>query len=145
MNTIKKNSKKGFTLVELVVVIAILAILAAIAIPVVSNTIESSQRSSAMSNAQSVELALKEAHAMLAANDHSVYAAGATVDDVYTEKSLNVPATVTVGGTTFSLVLGDDEKVYYVNGGTSIDGTTSVTDSGNSIVDGSGVGVISLF
>ena len=33
------NSKKGFTLIELVVVIAILAILAAIAIPVVSNIV----------------------------------------------------------------------------------------------------------
>ena len=60
---VKKNSKKGFTLVELVVVIAILAILAAIAIPVVSSTIASSQRSTALSDAQTLELALKEAHA----------------------------------------------------------------------------------
>ena len=67
---VKKNSKKGFTLVELVVVIAILAILAAIAIPVVSSTITSSQRSSAKSNAQTIEVAIKEADA---AKDDTVF------------------------------------------------------------------------
>lgn len=81
---VKKNSKKGFTLVELVVVIAILAILAAIAIPVVSSTIASSQRSSALSDAQTLELALKEAHAQIIAKDTSVYtdAASTTVATV---------------------------------------------------------------
>ena len=70
---VKKNSKKGFTLVELVVVIAILAILAAIAIPVVSSTITSSQRSSAKSNAQTIELAIKEADAAISAKDDTVF------------------------------------------------------------------------
>ena len=149
MNTIKKNSKKGFTLVELVVVIAILAILAAIAIPVVSSTIESSQRSSALSNAQSLELALKEAHAMLAANDNSVYQDDATVDAVYDEKSLTVESPITIGGDEYNLILGDDEKVYYaitVDGTTtSVDGSTVVTDSGLNIVDGSDQAIITLF
>ena len=70
---VKKNSKKGFTLVELVVVIAILAILAAIAIPVVSSTIKSSQISSAKSNAQTIELAIKEAKAAVSSGDDSVF------------------------------------------------------------------------
>lgn len=70
---VKKNSKKGFTLVELVVVIAILAILAAIAIPVVSSTITSSQRSSAKSNAQTIEVAIKEADAAISAKDDTVF------------------------------------------------------------------------
>lgn len=70
---VKKNSKKGFTLVELVVVIAILAILAAIAIPVVASTITSSQRSSAKSNAQTIELAIKEADAAISAKDDTVF------------------------------------------------------------------------
>lgn len=75
---VKKNSKKGFTLVELVVVIAILAILAAIAIPVVSSTITSSQRSSAKSNAQTIELAIKEADAAISAKDDTVFSTTAT-------------------------------------------------------------------
>lgn len=70
---VKKNSKKGFTLVELVVVIAILAILAAIAIPVVSSTITSSQRSSAKANAQTIETAIKEADAAISAKDDTVF------------------------------------------------------------------------
>ena len=161
MNNIKKNSRKGFTLVELVVVIAILAILAAIAIPVVSSTIESSQRSSALSNAQSIELALKEAHAMLAANDHSVYENDATVEDVYTEKSLTVENEVLIGGVTYNLVIGTDEKVYYATVASALDlpdtfdadfvsvaGSTPVTPNetdGISIFSDSDTEVIDLF
>lgn len=78
---VKKNSKKGFTLVELVVVIAILAILAAIAIPVVASTIKSSQVSSAKSNAQTIELAIKEAKAAVSSGDDSVFNADSTGTD----------------------------------------------------------------
>ena len=103
---VKKNSKKGFTLVELVVVIAILAILAAIAIPVVSSTIASSQRSSALSDAQTLELALKEAHAQIIAKDTSVYQATATVNDVISKKSLQgikITDVRSIGGTDYTL------------------------------------------
>lgn len=121
---VKKNSKKGFTLVELVVVIAILAILAAIAIPVVSSTIASSQRSTALSDAQTLELALKEAHAQIVAKDTSVYTAAAatTVETVISKKSLQsigVDTTAdsrTIGGTDYTLVWdATDDKCYWVN------------------------------
>ena len=104
--TKSRKSKKGFTLVELVVVIAILAILAAIAIPIVSNTIDSSTKSAAATDAQTVELALKEAHAQIIAGDKSVYTAGTntSVADVYTKKALkNIENTRTIGGTTYTL------------------------------------------
>ena len=39
----KKNNKKGFTLVELVIVVAVMAILVAVAIPVVSTITESEE------------------------------------------------------------------------------------------------------
>ena len=68
-----KNSKKGFTLVELVVVIAILAILAAIAIPVVNSIINTASRNGALSNAQTIELAIKECQADIAAKNDEVY------------------------------------------------------------------------
>ena len=68
-----KNSKKGFTLVELVVVIAILAILAAIAIPVVNSIINTASRNGALSNAETIELAIKECQADIAAKNDEVY------------------------------------------------------------------------
>lgn len=121
---VKKNSKKGFTLVELVVVIAILAILAAIAIPVVSSTIQSSQRSSALSNAQTLELALKEAHAQIVAGDHTVYAKVgddvATLDNVKVStvrsaKAIKMTDTVKIGSDTYNLMWSKtDSKCYYV-------------------------------
>lgn len=61
-----KNSKKGFTLVELVVVIAILAILAAIAIPMVTSIISSATNSARESEAASLNTACKTFQAGLA-------------------------------------------------------------------------------
>ncbi len=58
-----KQSKKGFTLVELVVVIAILAILAAIAIPSVIGIINSASNSSGSSNASQLDAACKDFYA----------------------------------------------------------------------------------
>ena len=48
----KKNNKKGFTIVELVIVIAVIAILAAVLIPTFSNVIEKAQKSAAMQAAR---------------------------------------------------------------------------------------------
>ncbi len=64
---LKKRNKKGFTLVELVIVIAILAILAAVAIPTVTNVIDTANKNADASNCQTLELALKSASAEEAA------------------------------------------------------------------------------
>lgn len=74
-----QNSKKGFTLVELVVVIAILAILAAIAIPVVNSIINTATKNGAESNAQSIELAVKEAQSYIASGSTEVYDGNKTI------------------------------------------------------------------
>ena len=58
-----KQSKKGFTLVELVVVIAILAILAAIAIPAVIGIINSASESQGASDASTLNSAVKTFYA----------------------------------------------------------------------------------
>lgn len=69
----KIKSKKGFTLVELVVVIAIIAILATIAIPIVASTTKSSIVSKAKTNANTIEYAFKEADAAVAGADNTKY------------------------------------------------------------------------
>ena len=58
-----KQSKKGFTLVELVVVIAILGVLAAIAIPAVIGIINSANESQAKTDAASLDAACKNLYA----------------------------------------------------------------------------------
>ncbi len=50
----KKRNKKGFTLIELVVVIAILGILAAILVPVISGFIETANQATDNANARLV-------------------------------------------------------------------------------------------
>ena len=50
----KKNNKKGFTIVELVIVIAVIAILAAVLIPTFTGVTEKAQKSAALQNAEKV-------------------------------------------------------------------------------------------
>ena len=48
----KKNNKKGFTIVELVIVIAVIAILAAVLIPTFTGVVEKAEENKAMQNAR---------------------------------------------------------------------------------------------
>lgn len=140
---VKKNSKKGFTLVELVVVIAILAILAAIAIPVVASTITSSQISSAKSNAQTIEVAIKEADAAISAKDDTVFidkanatptfkasSGSLTLADISTAKALDsaVTATYQINGVNYSAYYDNTtQKVAFLGN----DGSNVVDVEGN--------------
>ena len=54
----KKLNKKGFTIVELVIVIAVIAILAAVMIPTFSGIIDKANKSAALQEAKSAHTAL---------------------------------------------------------------------------------------
>ena len=55
----KRTNKKGFTLVELVIVIAIIAILAAVLIPTFSGVVENANQSKALQEAKNAYVAAK--------------------------------------------------------------------------------------
>lgn len=152
----KNNTKKGFTMVELVVVIAIIAIMSAIAIPVVSYTIKSSMLSRAKTNANTIEYALKEADAAIIASDNTKYANASTnnimISDVVSKNGLSEAMQPEIlFGTTYCPVI-CNSKVYFATDLNSdgkydandktIDGTNLPDDaialystSTNSIVD----------
>ena len=54
MKNLKTNFKKGFSLVELLVVIAVIGVIAAIAIPAMSGIFENSRLAKARRNAQNI-------------------------------------------------------------------------------------------
>jgi type IV pilus assembly protein PilA len=66
-------SKKGFTLVELVVVVAILAILAAVAVPIIASTIDKATLTTALSNAETLDNSLRLAEADVDTSNDATY------------------------------------------------------------------------
>ena len=58
-----KNNKKGFTLVELVIVVAVMAILVAVAIPAISTITETAEEQVSASNCRTIESLMKLAEA----------------------------------------------------------------------------------
>ena len=65
-----RNNRKGFTIVELVIVIAVIAILAGVLIPTFSGIIKKAQASAAQ---QEVVNAYKEAYALALSDDGVIY------------------------------------------------------------------------
>ena len=59
LNKLKKNNKKGFTLVELIVVLVILAILAALLIPALTGYIDKAKKKQVVAETRSCVMALQ--------------------------------------------------------------------------------------
>ena len=79
----KKMNKKGFTIVELVIVIAVIAILAAVLIPTFSGIVTKAQNSAALQEARNV-------YTEIYADDIS----DGTVDGTYVAANVTIPGTV---------------------------------------------------
>lgn len=107
---LRKTNKKGFTLVELIVVIAIIAIIAAIAIPTTIVYVGKAYDTTAESNAKSVISSVKEALTGYALEDAS--------------------ATTALDGDTLAKTLGNQlgalEYINSVSITTAADGTMTI-------------------
>jgi len=90
----KKLNKKGFTLIELIVVIAILAILVAILIPSLTNYIDAANKSKNQANCRSLY------------TEYALKVATTTINTVVTVPTNNTGGTITVTPTGNALVGG---------------------------------------
>ena len=86
----KKNNKKGFTLVELVIVVAVMAILVAVAIPTISSISSSAQDSVNQSNARTIESVIKLKEADLSKSGSAVTIGATDIDDAVTAAKLGI-------------------------------------------------------
>jgi len=106
-----KNNKKGFTLVELVIVVAVMAILVAVAIPAVSTITQTAEEQVEASNCRTIESLMKLAEA-------EAEAEGGTA--AYEAKL-------------YESKLGIEEGDYYYDTATGKVGTTEITTAGYKI------------
>lgn len=86
----KKNNKKGFTLVELVIVVAVMAILVAVAVPTISSISKTAQDSVNDSNARTIESVIKLKEAELSKSGSVVTITDTNIDDAVTAAKLGI-------------------------------------------------------
>jgi len=116
----KKNNKKGFTLVELVIVVAVMAVLVAVAIPTVSSITNSAKNAVDDSNARTIESVLKLAEAnAVRTTDGAVTLTGAEMETALDAAKLGITGARDASGNVTS-------KNFYYNP------TTGVVKSGTS-------------
>lgn len=130
----KKNNKKGFTIVELVIVIAVIAILAAVMIPTFSNVVSKANASAALSAAKNTytealvdqtDGALNDGTMIYVEQGSKVYAfkvSGGTI----AEETTNVPSSIP--SEAGSVQTGSSFKKYSDTNGTIVISGTDVTD-----------------
>ena len=99
------RNKKGFTLIELIVVILILAILAAILVPSILNYVGKAGESKDQANARSLYSEISIEVASLESGDSFSLASGTPIATKISNAKCNVYESVTAAGTSESTAL----------------------------------------
>jgi len=126
MKTIIKNTQKGFTLVELMVVIAIIAILAAVAIPMYSNYVNKARISTALGNIGTLKVNIAEQNTNSNPTEGGILTGVLAVDNpAVTDNGATYTTTVKVGTGDIKMaftapVTGDITMVPTITGSGSI-------------------------
>lgn len=94
-----KNDKKGFTLVELIVVLVILAILAALLVPALTGYIDKAKEKAVIADTRSV-----------------VMAAQTLADEAYAGKNIGETTNITFGDSNVDVTLAEVKKLSEVQG-----------------------------
>lgn len=130
----KMKNKKGFTLVELIVVLVILAILAALLIPALTGYIDKANKEKIISETRMVVMAaqteLEEIYAKGTANSNTAFA-GATITDFTKDTGKAIKDLAEVKGSIESVTYDDHGKissVVYKNSGKTCTYTAANTD-----------------
>lgn len=117
MNQTTKKKKKGFTLVELIIVIAIIAILAAIAIPKFGQIRENSNVKADIATAKNIQTAVTAA---VANGDIDLDTDSVTLTDVLDTTTVPTAKAKTEKGNAFSASVSADGEVTVKAGDTEI-------------------------
>lgn len=120
-----KNNKKGFTLVELVIVVAVMAVLVAVAIPTVGSIVGTAEDAVYDSNCRTIESMIKLAQAE-AANKAEASADGSSVAGTMTASTIKTCLE--------NAKLGIESATFYYHSSTGAVNSTATAASGETVV-----------